>query len=363
MPDPWGTQGTPATYILSLNEQGPADIGPLAGQVLQIGPTGAETNLVARSDLDTDDVPYTFPRVTGTGAAGAMTASDWLTLAAAIARAINLYVPLVKAVVGAVTGNAVTGTLTCPITLNSVEAGSESNAIAIMTTIPQLTTPDPAASLSDPWNMYNGAGPASIAPTTRPYATASAVWTDKEGKRGSTALRYQHQTYTPAAGGSPASLVTGDIGIQSIGDIMTRALSDFTALAGMSDAALTEVSVHLLSGCQFTLPPVPTSGSTSSIEDKVLCELVDPVGARLLFQVPAPRGAVFQVDQETLDPTEPDVSAALGQLLAVPDATSTGYYLCTPNQLPVQVYLGGYRKRAKTRRKMRPGIPTESGGD
>lgn len=173
--------------------------------------------------------------------------------------------------------------------------------------------------------------------TTGPVQEYRAVFTDAEGERTTCVA------YTPA---------NSD---QTMGDAVLALGVWADAMQACSQAQLTEATVTQRFYQTFVKPASGAPGTYDSIEDKAMLEFIsESTGQLYLTQIPGPISADFMADEETVDPAATHIAALIAELSA--------------NESPKSgvakdlVYVKGYRRRAKTRRKLRQGISTEIGG-
>jgi hypothetical protein len=180
--------------------------------------------------------------------------------------------------------------------------------------------------------------------------TATCTFRDAEGKVGKLQQRFTLQEATPPT--APA-VTDVDAAVEAWG----------AALAQLSNANVYSISWTKRIVQSVLLPP-EAIGGFDSIEDKAEIVLTDQEGNIQKVQVPAPSDSIFLGnDNETVQPTSTPV-AAYNTLLTTPQVHGTaGVYWTTNLGNPLAAYIAGYRRRAKTRRKFRPGIASETGGD
>jgi len=175
-------------------------------------------------------------------------------------------------------------------------------------------------------------------------------WTDPEGKRGTTKSTLHVSDFT---------LVTPD-------DLTAAATVLGTALVATTHAHLTHISIGIEVGVDYTLPT--ETGTFDSIEDKARLEWVDATGHPIIMKVPSPLAAIFVAgDDETVNPANLDVAGILTALNTHSSGTASAgggdiIWVSGANGVPT-VYISGTRLRGKSRRKFRPGIATELGGN
>jgi len=128
-----------------------------------------------------------------------------------------------------------------------------------------------------------------------------------------------------------------------IGDATNAAvITDQNTLRGHL-AAVSNASV-LTSNNPAATPTYGTAATYVDVEDKARLFFKDPLGGIHRFEVPAPKAAVFKADQQTVDNAQTDMAAL------ITDFATFVYGHATDTA--ALAYLGGFRARRRTIRKM-----------
>lgn len=129
----------------------------------------------------------------------------------------------------------------------------------------------------------------------------------------------------------------------TVAGLVTKATAFGTAVAGMSDDTLREVSVSWRKMISLDLPE---QGAYSNAEEKAYMQFRSlDTADRVTYQVPGPSEAGLKSDTETIDPTEDGVAAFI-TYTETNGTTATG-----AGNLKFDF---GYRKRSSSRSE-RPG--------
>lgn len=143
---------------------------------------------------------------------------------------------------------------------------------------------------------------------------------------------------------------------------MNTAIDDLVSqFAALSLAQVQSYSWAIESFITRQKPPNP-GNNIDNIEDKVFLEYSATAGWQTKMNIPMPDPAVFQTDGETVDPT---VSLMTNWSTKYLGPTTHGTVIVagsTPQASTLDTYVKGYYRRAKTRRRLRQGISTETGG-
>jgi len=185
-------------------------------------------------------------------------------------------------------------------------------------------------------------------PVKDPVYTALATLTDAEGKRATVRANF--------------TLSLPDKAV--VQDVDTAVAQWAGLLAACSNAQLTTIRWTSNQAESFELP-AEVAGAFDSIEDKATLGMVSLIGSPYRTQVPAP-GPSFLTDDETIDPSNANIGALIAGFITTHTlaTASTGNLFWTSSEGDqLATFISGYRKRAKTRRRLRPGIWTEQGGD
>lgn len=126
------------------------------------------------------------------------------------------------------------------------------------------------------------------------------------------------------------------------------------AVDAITDLVRVECTASIRSYNTFILPSPDATKKFNNAEDKLYLEFQTAVnGQKWTTQIPGPVGTDFGVDDETVDPTDTDIAAFI---TLVEGSLSTKWGTGSLK------FIKGYRRRSKTRRRVRQGIPTEIGG-
>lgn len=192
-----------------------------------------------------------------------------------------------------------------------------------------------------------------MASTPEPNTKVHIVWVDAEGKEGPEVFNIQA---TAAVGPLLDTTLT----------LVQTACDELTA--GIVNASNAVVRKYTVSQTFFVAQGLGTEASSGfdSIEDKLLLNLIAGDGTKVATKIPAPIDGLFATgDNETFYPGSTE-GAALLTLLTSPLSTGAGHPTLHLTSASGQALGGldtGYRIRAKTRRKFRPGVYSEQGGD
>lgn len=182
--------------------------------------------------------------------------------------------------------------------------------------------------------------------TAQPTYVATATFRDAEGK-----VTTVKQRFMSVAGATT-----------TVADVNTAIETWANTLAAMSDAAL--YSVRWSQGFVSTLTlPAEVGNGMNSAEDKALVVYADGAGGISKLEVPAPNEAIMTADLETVNPASAQVSAFTTLVTADQIQGTATIRWSTAEGLRLSALIAGYRKRVRTRRKFRPGIAVEQGGD
>lgn len=142
------------------------------------------------------------------------------------------------------------------------------------------------------------------------------------------------------------------------GESMTDVLNDVdtftTRLTALANGQVRESSLTIRRRNTASPPRVKDGTGYTNIEDKALLTFrTVQDGSSFTLTIPTPKSTVFLADEETVDPNSTPVANLLTDLL------SSG--VDKHGNAPLY-YITGHRIRKPTRRTVRPGIFTETGG-
>lgn len=123
---------------------------------------------------------------------------------------------------------------------------------------------------------------------------------------------------------------------------------------------LTNAAVQSTLGPATSAPAAPTYGTAATyenVEDRCYFNFVTATGIIIRLSVPAPLEGIFMADQKTVDDTNTAVKQLIADALNVTfggTAPTTGQTepICNRGAQVATKWVGGFRQRRKTRRKM-----------
>lgn len=198
-------------------------------------------------------------------------------------------------------------------------------------------------------------GPNVGEPTPTNLIEVVATWMDPEGEVSIT------KTYWVETG----ELNVDNLTLNTLGTLVGNIVS---VMQPLSNSQLVEVFFGTRIAYSFLKPPEPGSGS-DDIEDKAFIQYTTNLGGLVKMNLPTPVAEIFMADGETVDPTDGLLLAY--STLAIPGSTisqgavtaaSAVLKQCDVHGNPIAAYVKGFKRRAKTRRRLRQGISTEIGG-